>query len=430
MSNQISTLRMEQKFKKTPAGEIPVDWEAKQLGKVGIATDGDWILNKDYSKSGVRLLQIADIGVGKFLNKSMRFISEESANKLNCSILQPGDILISRMPDPIGRACQLPELNYQSITAVDVTIWRPDPDKYDRRFLTYYLNSSKWFALVNNYSSGTTRTRISRTNLENIEIPIPPLKEQRLIAKILSAVDDAIDKTDAVIEKTKELKKGLMQILFTKGIQKGRLKTQDFKETEIGRIPKDWEIRNIKSLAKKIINGGTPDTNTEKYWHGNIPWITGADFSDQKVTNIRRHITKEAVANSNTNVVPQGTILVVTRTGVGKLAMASYDIAISQDITGIISNDELVIPRFLFWILNYYVPQLKAAHQGTSINGILRSDLEDFMIPVPTIQEQKKITEILSTIDDEISHEEKHKHQLEQIKTALMQVLLTGKVRV
>lgn len=196
---------------------------------------------------------------------------------------------------------------------------------------------------------------------------------------------------------------------------------QEFKKTPAGDIPVDWDARSVKSLAKKMLNGGTPDTKIEKYWDGDIPWITGADFADQKIARIRERITREAVEHSATNVVPKGAVLVVTRTGVGKLAIAPCDIAISQDITGIIPDTESAYSEYLFWALNLYAPQLKATHQGTSINGILRGDLEDFIIPTPPLQEQKKIAEILSSADDAVEKADAVIAETIGLKTALVQ---------
>lgn len=174
---------------------------------------------------------------------------------------------------------------------------------------------------------------------------------------------------------------------------------QKFKKTLAGSIPMDWDARDIQSLTKAMINGGTPDTKNEKLWNGNIPWITGADFANQNVATVRRYISSEAIQNSSTNLVPKGAVLVVTRTGVGKLAITDRDIAISQDITGIIPDTNAILPEFLFWQLNLFAPQLKAAHQGTSISGILRSDLESLTIPLPPLVEQRKIAAILSAVD-------------------------------
>lgn len=165
--------------------QLPNGWRWVKLKDIGPLKDGDWILNMDYAPSGVRLLQVGDIGVGEFIGKSSRFITMDRAKELDCTFLQDGDVLISRMPDPMGRACILPDLGYSSITAVDVSIWRPKQQDADRTFVMHYLNSQEWFLRVMKEASGATRPRISRSNLENLEIPLPPLSEQKRIAGIL-----------------------------------------------------------------------------------------------------------------------------------------------------------------------------------------------------------------------------------------------------
>ena len=186
----------------------------------------------------------------------------------------------------------------------------------------------------------------------------------------------------------------------------------------------------LKDIVQKFYNGGTPDTKAKNYWEGNIPWVTGADFENQRVSHIRRYITIEGVKNSATNVIPKGNLLVVTRTGVGKIAIAPFDIAISQDITGVILDSEKALPKYVYWLLNYKSERLRSIIQGTSINGLLREDLEIFPISLPQIEEQKQIADILSSVDDEIDKESERKEQLEALKKGLMQVLLTGKIRV
>ena len=204
-----------------------------------------------------------------------------------------------------------------------------------------------------------------------------------------------------------------------------------FKDTEIGNIPAEWAVVKLRDVVKQFYNGGTPNTNNKRYWNGNIPWITGADFGeDQNVIQIRRHITEEGLKNSATNVIPQGNLLVVTRTGVGKLAIAPFNITISQDITGIIFNSSKALPEYVYWYFNHNTQKLVSLVQGTSINGILRGDLSSVIIPLPSIAEQKMIAAILFSITQEIEKETRQKEQLQSTKTGLMQVLLTGKIRV
>jgi len=198
-----------------------------------------------------------------------------------------------------------------------------------------------------------------------------------------------------------------------------------YKDTPIGKIPVDWEVLCLKNIAAEFNNGGTPDTKNRDYWNGTIPWITGADFENQKVKMIRRHITTEGVKSSATNVIPKGNLLIVTRTGVGKVAIAPFDIAISQDITGVILDSQKASAEFVYWYLNFISSKLKSAIQGTSINGLLRNDLEEIGLPLPFIEEQKKIAEILTTVDEAIEKTAQVIETTKEVKKGLMQKLLT-----
>ena len=198
-----------------------------------------------------------------------------------------------------------------------------------------------------------------------------------------------------------------------------------YKDTPIGKVPVDWEVVRLENISLKFYNGGTPDTTNKDYWNGKIPWVTGADFENQKVGRIRRYISDEGVKNSATNIVQKGNILVVTRTGVGKLAIAPVDIAISQDITGVVLDQEKALPTYIYWYLNYSENRLKSIVQGTSINGLLRDDLESIAVSLPPLSEQKKIAQIISTLDDAIEKTRRIIDTIKKLKKGLMQKLFT-----
>ncbi|MDR6955544.1 type I restriction enzyme S subunit [Ancylobacter sp. 3268] len=160
------------------------------VGNKGIFTDGDWVESKDQDPSGdVRLIQLADVGDGYFINKSSRFLTSDKARQLRCTFLQQGDILIARMPDPLGRACIYPGIGQQAVTVVDVAIVRPADDQVFTPWLCHMINSPSFRNEVGNWSSGTTRNRISRKNLDKILFHVPPLDEQKRIATILDKAD-------------------------------------------------------------------------------------------------------------------------------------------------------------------------------------------------------------------------------------------------
>ncbi len=196
-----------------------------------------------------------------------------------------------------------------------------------------------------------------------------------------------------------------------------------------------WKTRQLRDIVIRLQNGGTPSTKTPELWNGNIPWISGADFGIQRVARVRRYITAQAVRMSSTNVVPKGDLLLVTRTGVGKMAIAPFNVAISQDITGIEFVSE-ISPKFMLFKLHHEIGYFLALIQGTSINGITRNDLLEFETELPASRtEQERIAEILSTVDAAIDQTQALIDKYNRIKGGLIQELLTrgidenGKIR-
>jgi len=397
---QVSSLKTGVKYKDTPIGKIPVDWEVTSLGKIAYLEYGASLPERKRNKGSVPVY--GSSGIVGYHSEGL--------------IDGPGII--------IGRKGTVGAINWvdKSFYPIDTTFYiSKNQSKEYLKWLFYLLSNLHLERL--NITTGVPG--LNREQAHSVILPIPPFSEQKKIADILTTVDGAIEKTAQVIEKTKELKKGLMQRLLTRGIGHNK-----FKKTEIGEMPVEWEVAKLKDIVLRFYNGGTPDTSNENYWGGDIPWITGADFEKQKVNRSRRNITHKGVENSATNIIPKGNLLVATRTGVGKIAIAPFDIAISQDITGIILDSQKALPGYIYWYLDHKADRLRSIIQGTSINGLLRGDLESFMLPLPLVNEQKKIADILTSIDDEVEKEMNHKDQLETLKKGLMQVLLTGKLRV
>jgi len=166
------------------------------------------------SASGIRLIQLADIGIGEFLNRSERYVSKETFERIGCTELLPEDILISRMADPAGRACIIPDLNTKLITAVDCSIVRLNQEKHNNKYWVYVFNSPTWFAEIQRYSSGSTRNRISRKNLESILAPVPSKIEQDLLVNKLEAITKTISATNEHLQNLSQLRKQILSQSF------------------------------------------------------------------------------------------------------------------------------------------------------------------------------------------------------------------------
>ena len=184
-----------------PVIDIDPSWETMKLEDIcEVFVDGDWIESKDQSENGIRLVQTGNIGFGFFKNKidKARYISETTFKRLNCTEIFPNDILTSRLPDPVGKSCLIPNISSRMITGVDCTIIRTKKNVILTPFLLYYQMSEDYLNQVKSMITGTTRSRISRKKLGLINVPIPPIEEQKRI-------HEKIDLEKEVIEGNKKL---------------------------------------------------------------------------------------------------------------------------------------------------------------------------------------------------------------------------------
>lgn len=192
-------------------------WEENKLKHLcKVFTDGDWIETKDQSVFGVRLIQTGNIGINEFIDKSekSKWISYETYQRLKCKAVLPEDILISRLPEPAGRACIVPNINHKMITAVDCTILRL-LEEYNNKFVVQFLSTDNYFKKVNNFLAGGTRQRISRSTLGDFKIILPKNRlEEQQIGKFFSKIDDLIKLQQQKLEKFKNIKKSMLDKMF------------------------------------------------------------------------------------------------------------------------------------------------------------------------------------------------------------------------
>ena len=204
-------------------GEIPEHWATtplRALARFGGDSfiDGDWVELPHITDSGVRLIQTGNIGIGKYQEQGFRYIGESSFDELRCTEVDPGDVLICRLADPVGRACRAPNLGVRMITSVDVCILKPS-EQCSAAYLTFLLSSKRYLGYVESLVRGGTRDRISRSMLGAIRVPNPPPEEQRAIADFLDRgtlhVDALSSRIAAAIERLAEYRAALITAAVT-----------------------------------------------------------------------------------------------------------------------------------------------------------------------------------------------------------------------
>ncbi|MGC9086195.1 MAG: restriction endonuclease subunit S [Thermoproteota archaeon] len=419
----------ETNFKETPIGEIPKDWGFTRLNNLIDIETGKRAKGGALDKGNV-----ASIGgehldnEGNIIWKDMKFIPEDFYESLKQGKVKLGDILLVKDGATTGKVAWIKKFEYEKVAVNEhVFIIRSKADKLINGFLFYFLFSKLGQNQIKTRFHGLIGG-IIRDDLETILIPIPSLLEQQKITEILSTVDEAIQKTNEIIAKTERLKKGLMHELLTKGIGH-----KEFKDTEIGRIPKEWEVAKLSSIAEDIYYGITAKTvknkqslrmlRTTDIKNYNVDW-NALPFCE--VTEKRQDIQRFLLRQGDLIIARAGT------TGVSVLVDKDFDDIIFGSYLIKVRLSKKVHPKFMHYFCqsHLYWNHVTSSQAGSTLKNINLPILKSLNVPLPPLLEQQKIAEILSTVDKRLEVERKRKEKLERIKKALMDLLLTGKIRV
>lgn len=408
----------ETEFKETLLGKIPKDWNIKRLIDCANYINGYGFGPKDWKDKGLPIIRIKNLHDH---NEPFNYFDGKIDKRY---VVNNGDILLSWS------------------ASIDVFLWNRGKavlnqhifkvvpkEEINKSYLYYVL-----FLAIKQLKSrihGSTMKHFRRIELTRNRVPAPPIiQEQQRIAKIFCTVDEAIQKTNEIIAETERLKKSLMQELLTKGIGH-----KEFKDTEIGRIPKDWEIMKLKDVILEAKSGfacGERDEN-------GILQLRMDSIETEGWINIEAGVKVPIPKNVEEYLLRPGDVIFNNTNSVdliGKTAIFNGEFpecVYSNHLTRIRVNFDKVIPEWLSFILirNWQLCVFRAlCHRHVGQAGINKEDLLNLKIPIPRLPEQRKIASILSTVDKKLKLERNEKTRLEKIKQGLMDLLLTGKIRV
>jgi len=313
------------------------------------------------------------------------------------------------------------------------------PDKVDTYFLFYALklNRNKF----SNLGQGSTFEAIDSKTLKEFKLKIPQVSEQQKIAEILTTVDNTIEKTEQIIEKYKKVKEGMMQDLFTRGIdENGNLRPSYeqaphlYKETELGMIPKEWEVKKLKDNAS--INYGISDTLKYDLKTG-IKLISLPNVNIDGSFNFEKEYYIEPRNVSKHHILQQGDLLFNWRNGskehLGKTAL--FNLKGEYTHVGFLlkirPDKEKCLSKYLWYYINFIREQGFFYRAKSQVNNTFNlTELKELSLKIPPLEEQTLIQRAINKIDKNIEFEKEFLEKLKLLKQGLMQDLLTGKVRV
>ena len=379
-------------------GNLPNGWTYATIDDLipvdGVFNDGDWVESKDQDANGdVRLIQLADVGDGQFNNKSNRHLTKSKSYELGCTFLKKGDLLIARMPDPLGRCCIFPLAGDESfVTVVDVCLVRLLDASVHPKFLMHLLNSPSLRAEISDRQSGSTRKRISRGNLAKITLPIPPLKEQRRIVAKIEELFSELDKgVEAMTTAGEQLKIYRLSVLGAalSGYLTGA-NAKDWPRYTVGQLITDVRYGTAKKctfdpsktpvLRIPNVAGGRIDLSNLKH----------TDFDEEELEKLRLEVGDILIVRSNGSVSLVGLSAVVTEGAVG-YAYAGYLIRLRLE-------KEKVLPEFLnicFHSLPVRVDIERQARSTSGVHNINGDEIRAISLRIPPMDQQREIVALL-----------------------------------
>ncbi|WP_372589481.1 restriction endonuclease subunit S [Fervidobacterium pennivorans subsp. shakshaketiis] len=377
-----------------------------------------------------------------FSDVNAKYIPEKFFKIMTKGKAEESDILINKDGANTGKVAILKKKFYKDIAINEHLFILRSKKLFVQQYLFYWLFSRFGQKQITDRITGSVQPGLSSTFIKNFLVPRPPLSEQRKIAEILETIDNAIEKTDAIIEKYKRIKQGLMQDLLTKGVvsegeggsERWRLRDENidkFKDSPLGRIPEEWEVVLTSEFCESITDG-THDT--PKPTDSGIPLLTSKNIKENKL-DMREFYNiseRDAKVINKRSYISDNTLLFSMIGTIGNMvAIEKKDFEFCVKNVGIFRVKNRENLRWLYYSLSFYFPlYVKTLLDGTSQDFISLGNLKNILIPLPPLPEQQRIASILSQIDEVIEKEQAYKEKLERIKKGLMEDLLTGKVRV
>ena len=411
--------KKETNFKQTDIGLIPHDWEVTSIEELGPMSKGFGISRAESLTGNIPAVRYGEIYTNHndYIRSFTSFISVETAKRARR--INSGDLLFTasgETKEGIGKCVAFID-DYEAYAGGDIII--VSTTDQDSMFLGYALNSPIAKKQKTNFGQGDTVVHISAHTLGLVQVPLPPLKEQKRIAEVLSHFDEHIDNLVALLEKRKQVKAATMQALLSG-------------TTRLPGFTQPWEEMMLGDLCE-FRTGYTPSKSVRTFWkNGTIPWFRMDDIREngRKLLRAKQYVTEEAVKGGG--LFEAGSFILATTATIGEHAWLIADSLANQRFTNLKIRKSLkntLSAHFFFYYLYIIDEYCKRNTKTGTFAAVDIYDLKAFKVPTPPLKEQEAIASVLSNMDRGIEALEQEIKKYRQMKEGAMEELLTGKVR-
>jgi len=411
-------------FKQTAIGTLPEDWEVREIKDLVLDTE-----TRNPQKEPTKKIKYVD--VSSVSNQTFSVIGHQDFLGKNApgrarKVVYTNDVIFATVRPTLKRIAKISQEYNGEYCSTAFCVLRADKNKLYFEFLYQYLLTNFFVKEIAKYQSGASYPAVRDDDVKKTKMPYPPLNEQCNIAKILSIIQSAIETQEKIIQTTTELKKALMQKLFTEG-----LKGEAQKETEIGLVPKSWEVVKVDDLGG-IVTGTTPPTKKKEYYeNGRFQFISPVDLGETKhVYRTEKEISLEGLKVSR--VLSKDSVLVVCiGSTTGKVGLTSQEKSTTnQQINAVICSGDFN-PHFIYYLLDFKKDYIRSLATPSPVPILTKGQFQKAVIPITrNRQEQDEIAKRLSVLDEKIEYITHKKKTLQGLFQSMLHHLMTGQIRV
>lgn len=428
-------MKSKQKFKQTEIGEIPEDWEVKQLSNsLELLKDGTHNPPKRQEK-GIKLISSGEVNYRNIDFSTCTYISEDDYLKLQKYYeIKENDVLLTIVGAYLGRVAIVKKGDLPFSAQRAVAILRPKKD-LNTFFLFYWLVSPVFKRLLWSRVNATAQPGVFLGELGKLPIPLPQIQEQESIAELLSNIDSKIELNHQMNKTLESIGQAIFKrwfIDFEFPNEEGKqykLSGGEMIDSELGKIPKNWKVEKLGDNLTTIL-GGTPDRTKVNYWDGDVPWINSGKVNEFRIIEPSEYITKEGLDNSATKLLPKRTtVLAITGATLGQVSLLEIDSCANQSVIGILESKEIPSEYIYFWIKNK-INDIISWQTGGAQQHINKGNVDSSLFLIPKKDILIKYLEIVKLLFNKISINCFEINNLSKIRDSLLPKLMSGQIRV
>lgn len=417
------------------------EWNIYNLDEVYNFSSGLSKSSKEFG-FGYPFVTFKDVFYNYFIPQELTELANTTEKeRIRCSVMR-GDVFLTRTSETINELGKssvavkdYPEATFNGFTKR----LRPNGKiKVYPEYAGYYFRSPKFRSEINSMATMTTRASLNNDMMARLKIVLPSLEDQKAIASILLSLDSKIELNNEMNKTLEEM----AQVLFRRWFVDFEFHNEDGEpykssggemiESELGMIPKGWEIKKIQEIGT-VVAGGTPSTKVEEYYDGEIPWITPKDLSgyDRKfISKGERSITQLGLDKSSAKLMKKGTVLFSSRAPIGYIVIAENTVTTNQGFKSIVCNEEIINNNYVYHYLKFNKDKIESVASGSTFKEVSGATMKNLDIILPEKSLLDKFKEVLGSYDNIMRKNYLENDSLIEIRDSLLPKLMSGEIRI